>query len=198
MQSSRVLKLQPLCHGPRMSTECCSTKGCQRIAARFGIDFSSAVVATELGSGNPVSLARSARRKLLSGGTSRGFELFSFSGASIQGGANTDQTPGLSGVFLQRALRLIPAVPAENLESIEKTGDLARGPVMSPACSYSSRRCSPGSPAGFANARNWNWSSSRSVTSSLCCGANRQAASAIVLHRSDAVGLALRAVAALP
>lgn len=46
------------------------------------------------------------------------------------------------------------AVPAKNLESVEKSGDLTWQAVASPACSHLSRRSSPGSPVGFAAA--WN------------------------------------------
>ena len=43
-----------------------------------------------------------------------------------------------------------PSVPTKNSENVEKSGDLFRSAVMSPACSHFSRNSSHGSPVGFA------------------------------------------------
>jgi hypothetical protein len=43
--------------------------------------------------------------------------------------------------------QLAGSVPTENSESIEKSGDFTRRPMMSPACSHSSLHCSAGSIA---------------------------------------------------
>src|ERR1700736_3508543 len=68
---------------------------------------------------------------------------------------------------MELALRLSVsrwAVPPENLESIEKSGDLPCSLVVSRACSHASRRFFHGSLVGFAAARNWNSRSLRSAT----------------------------------
>jgi hypothetical protein len=46
----------------------------------------------------------------------------------------------------------VPPVPTKNSEGVEKSGDLLRSAIMSPACSLFSRNSSHGSPVGFAAA----------------------------------------------
>jgi hypothetical protein len=59
---------------------------------------------------------------------------------------------------------LLRPVPTKNSESVEKSSDLSCRAVVSPACSQTSRRSSPGSLVGFAAARNWSSRSLHSAT----------------------------------
>src|SRR5208337_1646694 len=60
-------------------------------------------------------------------------------------------------------------VPTKNSEGVEKSGDLFRSAVMSPACSHLSRNSSHGSAVGFADAQNWSSRSLRSATNWPSC-----------------------------
>ncbi|MFZ0679443.1 MAG: hypothetical protein WAN07_17225 [Candidatus Binatus sp.] len=63
-------------------------------------------------------------------------------------------------------------VPTKNSESVEKSGDLFRAAVVSPACNLCSRNSSHGSPVGFAAVPNWSLRSLRSGINSPSCAAS--------------------------
>jgi hypothetical protein len=54
-----------------------------------------------------------------------------------------------------RGAGLAMPVPTKNFKSVEKSGDLFRSAVVSPACIHSCRNSSHGSPVVFAAALNW-------------------------------------------